>query len=130
MKNLLLTMLLCLGACSNRDCNPGPSSETFSGTNLLLDKHMTDKCFNLVECDDSACIQTVYTFKEEDFRMHNEGWVWEYVPPNLYVIEDYELEVYHSEDDPHCWDLEAFVLDVKAMACPCPYSPLNDRHVP
>tara|TARA_R110000824_G_scaffold71001_5_gene182000 strand:- start:2387 stop:2779 length:393 start_codon:yes stop_codon:yes gene_type:complete len=130
MKAMVLASLLCLGACSNRDCNPGTSVEDFSGTNLLLDKYMTDKCFNLVHCDDSACTQMVYSFREGDIRMTNEEWAWEYLPPNLYIIDEYELDVYHSLDNAECWDLEAFALDLKAEACPCPYLPLIDRKLP
>lgn len=126
MKSLLLTFCLSLWACNSHKCDPGPSTENFSGTNLLLDKYMTDKCFNLVECDDSACAQTVYTFEEGDMRMTNEGWAWSHEPPNLYIVEDYELDVYLSEE-PECWDIEALSLDLKTMACPCPYLPLIDR---
>jgi len=126
---LYLPLVLALCSCSTRDCNPGESTENFSETNLLLDKYMTDKCFNLVTCDDSACTQTVYTFSEGDTRMTDEGWVWKYEPPNLYIIEDYELDVYQSESEPTCWDLEAFALDLKAEACPCPYLPLIDRNL-
>tara|TARA_R100000008_G_C3508921_1_gene127772 strand:- start:106 stop:294 length:189 start_codon:yes stop_codon:yes gene_type:complete len=61
--------------------------------------------------------------------MTDEGWVWKYEPPNLYIIEDYELDVYQSESEPTCWDLEAFALDLKAEACPCPYLPLIDRNL-
>jgi hypothetical protein len=88
---------------------------------------MTDKCFNLVECEDSSCTQTVYTFSEGDTRMTNEDWPWEYLPPNLYLIDEYELDVYHSLEDEDCWDIEAFAFDLQAEACPCPYLPLIDR---
>ena len=129
MKAFYLLSLFSLYACSNRDCDPGPSTNDFAETNLILDKYMTDKCFNLVKCDDSACIQTIYTFSEGDIRMTNEEWVWEYSPPNLYTVEDYEIDVYHPNDGSECWDLEAFALDLKAEACPCPYLPLTDRNL-
>ena len=131
MKILVLSTLLGVLACSNRDCNPGPNAEDFAGENLLLDKYMTEKCFNLVEChEDSQCEQTVYTYSQGDMQMTNEEWGWEYQPPNLYIIDEYELDVYRSLDDTDCWDVEAFVLDLQAEACPCPYLPLVDKNFP
>ena len=61
--------------------------------------------------------------------MTNEDWPWEYLPPNLYLIDEYELDVYHSVEDEDCWDVEAFALDLRAEACPCPYLPLIDRNL-
>jgi len=124
----LLTVLMAF-SCNSRECNPGKHSAGFSETNLILDKYMTDKCFNLVKCDDSACPQTVYTYGHGDKRMTNEDWIWEYSPPNLYIVEDYELDVYRSIEGDDCWELEAFTLDLKTRACPCPYHPLIDREL-
>ena len=125
---LLLTALMAF-SCNSRECNPGERSAEFAETNLILDKYMTDKCFNLKECDDSACPQTIYTYEYGDKRMTNEGWIWEYSPPNLYIVEDYEIDVYRSTERSDCWELQAFTLNLEAQACPCPYLPLIDRNL-
>tara|TARA_R100000664_G_scaffold9471_1_gene15849 strand:+ start:502 stop:894 length:393 start_codon:yes stop_codon:yes gene_type:complete len=130
MNLLYLLSFVALVGCSTRDCNPGTSTEEFAGTNLLLDKYMTDKCFRLVDCGGESCVQTVYTYKESDLWMTDEEWSWTYEPPNLYIVEDFELDVYHSINKDECWDLEAFALDLKAEACPCPYTPVNDSYFP
>lgn len=110
IKELGLVIAILLFSCTSIEHDTG-SAVAFADKWLVMDNFFSDTCFYL---NNETHLTFIYEKDEED--VEEKDWEWEYIEPNLFIIDERELFVWPSLQK-NCWDLEAYGLT--ATACNC-----------
>jgi len=102
-------LLLLLLSCSTPPIDTAERSFEFADKWLQLDNFYQDTCFYL-----STIEKNVIIYDRGNDEVEEKDWLWEFYPPDLFVIDEHDLLVIKSEQ---CYYLEAY--NITSTACEC-----------
>lgn len=107
---LMHQVVILFFSCNSIEHDSGDSIE-FANRWLVMDNFFSDTCFYL---DGDTHLASIYEKGAESIE--EKDWEWEYIEPDLFIIDEKELMVWPSLQE-NCWDLQAYGLTATACCC-------------